>query len=106
MTVEYWLEAVDNCGVKQPDAKSPPGKPNNIGESSKKKVVLGPPEKAEDRLREQQADQARRKSDEDRARKQQDEKFQTERRDPPAPPQVVAERARPEVDNHESFGGP
>jgi hypothetical protein len=95
MTIEYWLEATDNCAVKQPDAKNPPGRPNNIGISPRKIVLLGPPEKSAERLREQQGERSQRTTDEARHRQQQDERFRTEPRNPPAPPQPESPPEQP-----------
>ena len=82
MILEYWLEAVDNCTVPQP----------NLGKSRVQRVRLAAPatEPAKQQEQKQQADQ--RQQAEAKHQQEQGKKFQNERRDPPAQPHADAEK--------------
>ncbi|MCZ2340922.1 MAG: hypothetical protein LC104_03895, partial [Bacteroidales bacterium] len=90
MTLEYWLEATDNCTVPRP----------HVGRSAVKRIRVLPPivEPAQKAAQDQNA--ARRQTDEQQARQQQRERLQTEDRPPPPPvhneqPQPQPQEANP-----------
>jgi hypothetical protein len=76
MTLEFWLEAKDNCTVPEP----------NVGQSAHKTVRLGPPETQPEKKQQLQQNEQQRRSDEKQHQRKQDQQLQTEQRQAPPPP--------------------
>jgi collagen type III alpha len=92
MTLEYWLEATDNCTEPKP----------NVGKSAVKRVRIAPPAKEPEKQQQQQQAQQQRAAEEQQHRQQQDQQLQTEKRDPP--PQLRPEE-KPNPDEQKQNGG-
>jgi hypothetical protein len=88
MTLEYWLEATDNCTEPRP----------NVGKSAGKRVRIAPPEKEPEKQQQQKQAQQQRGTEEQQHRQQQDQQLQSEKRDPP--PQLrPEEKQNPDQQN-------
>ncbi len=92
MTLEYWLEAADNCTEPKP----------NVGKSAVKRVRIAPPAKEPEKQQQQKQAQQQRTAEEQQHRQQQDRQLQTEKRDPP--PQLRPEE-KPNPEEQKQNGG-
>lgn len=83
--IEYWLEAVDNCAVPEPN--------RNVSEPKKRIIVIAPVMKPEEQKK---IDQQNRKADQDQRKheKQQDNTNANEKRDAAQPPPPGAEKPK------------
>ena len=73
-TIEYWVEATDNCGYEKP----------NVGRSAVKRVKLVAPVTQPEPRKEQDQKVEQRKQEEKKQAEQQQQKFEKEQRPPPA----------------------
>lgn len=71
--IEYWIEAVDNCGVPAPQ----------VGKSAFKRVKILPPEVKPEQKQEMEKKTEARKNEEKKQQQQQQQKFEKEQRPPP-----------------------
>ena len=83
--VEFWLEALDNCTVPNP----------NVGRSEVKRVKLGPPETSPPAKQQQAEKREQRKNQEQEQQKRQDQKQADEQRDPNQPRPGATDDRRP-----------
>ncbi len=101
MTIEFWLEALDNCS-EAPEVKGWGEKPQNgqVGTSQVRKLRLTAPKTAEEEKQQLDQQNNQRKQEEKQHNAQQQKKFDNENRDPKKQPQDGQPQQQPNGDGN------